>query len=55
MGARYPLGVYDHEPDEDVPFLKSVGVGDSFPSRLAKDLTGAVNKVDSILDGLIPF
>lgn len=49
-----PLGVYDHEPDPDVPFIRSVGVGDNFPSEVARKLTSAINKADELLDGLIP-
>lgn len=46
--------MYDHEPDPDVPFLRSVGVGDSFPAKLARDATGIVNKLDQKLSDLIP-
>ncbi len=55
LGGRYPLGVYDHEPDPDVPFLKSVDVGDNFASDLARKATSVVNDLDAALDSLIPF
>lgn len=54
LKSRYPLGVYDHEPDEDVPFLKSVDVGDNFAATWARKLTSATNDVDAWLDSVIP-
>lgn len=54
QGARYPIGVYDHPPDPDVPGLRSVSVGDSFPAKLANDATGLLNKLDQKLSELLP-
>lgn len=47
--------MYDHPPDEDVPFVSYVRVGDSFPAVAARKLTSAVNDVDALLDSLSPF
>lgn len=54
-GPRVPIGVYDHEPTDDIPGVHSVGVGDSFPSRLAKSATDVRNKLASVLDDLSPL
>lgn len=55
LGARQPLGVYDHPADPDVPFLHSVDVGDNFPAAWARRLTSAVNDIDQWLDDLLPW
>lgn len=49
------IGVYDHPADPDVPFLHSVGVGDSFPTTLARKLTSVTNDVTDFLDDLDPL
>lgn len=49
------IGVYDHPHDDSVPFLRSTSVGSSWPTDLAKNLTGAVNKAEKLLDDLIPL
>lgn len=54
LGARYPLGVYDEPPPEDVPFIRYVDVGDNFASDLARKLTTVTNDVDDWLDSVIP-
>lgn len=52
---RTVIGVYDHPPDEDVPFVQSVKVGDGFLARRAKDLTSAVDDVNDWLDHINPL
>ena len=55
MGSRYPIGVYADRPPEEVPFLKSVDVGDNFAAKWARKLTSATNDVDAWLDDAIPW
>lgn len=53
--GRYPLGVYDDEPPEDVPFLRSVGVGSSGAAKLARTLTNVTDEVSDFLDSINPL
>lgn len=55
LKARYPLGVYDHPADPDVPFLSSIDVGDSFVADWSRRLTSATNDVDQWLDDVLPW
>lgn len=47
--------MYDHPAGDEIPGVKSMGVGDNFPSRLAKDATEVRNKITGILDALSPL
>lgn len=55
MSGRFPIGVYDHPADPDVPFLESVDVGDSFVADWSRRLTSAANDIDAWLDKINPL
>lgn len=52
---RTVLGVYDHPADPDVPGLKSLSVGSSWPTDVARGLTSFANKAADLLDSLDPL
>lgn len=47
-----PLGVYDHAPDPDFTFIKSVGVGRGGVARFSKRLTSLVNELNDLLPSI---
>lgn len=44
-----PLGVYDHPPDPEFPYIHGIRVGGSFAAKSAATATKAVNDVTRLL------
>jgi hypothetical protein len=51
-GSRYPLGVYDDPPPEDVPLLRSMNVGGGLAAKGARWATEAADDITDLIDKL---
>lgn len=50
-----PIGVFDHPPDEDVPGLRGVRIGDTAVGRLAVDGMRGLDAMVDFIDSLNPL
>jgi hypothetical protein len=50
-----PLGVYDELPPEDLPGVKSIGVGNSRTAKFARLLTDTADELGDFLDRINPL